>query len=277
MGWRQRWDPARLVRGHAVSKGNLGAGRRTPRPQNSQGQGWTLRGKSFGSTFRAITPGHPGGVTATHGRSKKWDARHRRDKAAGQRRSDLRMCGGQGRGRTADLLIFSRSFRISFRIRFTAWFQAAAHCRFAAPWMRRPSQQRPNEPGCGRDSMRLAYSLSARSEQPQLGRCRRPWDTYYRAGRNRCDGRPTVPEDRVPVPCRWGSVARRKVSFCRVVPATVSWIWCSSRRVNRGPRRWSGSGGRHIVAVVLVWRRLRWRRGRRAAAQSGIRGPAAPV
>jgi hypothetical protein len=143
--------------------------------------------------------------------------------------------------------------------------------------MRRPSQQRPNEPGCGRDSMRLAYSLSARSEQPQLGRCRRPWDTYYRAGRNRCDGRPTVPEDRVPVPCRWGSVARRKVSFCRVVPATVSWIWCSSRRVNRGPRRWSGSGGRHIVAVVLVWRRLRWRRGRRAAAQSGIRGPAAPV
>jgi hypothetical protein len=151
------------------------------------------------------------------------------------------MCGGQGRGRTADLLIFSRSFRISFRIRFTAWFQAAAHCRFAAPWMRRPSQQRPNEPGCGRDSMRLAYSLSARSEQPQLGRCRRPWDTYYRAGRNRCDGRPTVPEDRVPVPCRWGSVARRKVSFCRVVPATVSWIWCSSRRVNRGPRRFGGA------------------------------------
>jgi hypothetical protein len=32
---------------------------------------------------------------------------HRRDKTAGQRRSDLRMCGGQGRGRTADLPIFS--------------------------------------------------------------------------------------------------------------------------------------------------------------------------
>ena len=77
--------------------------------------GWTLRGKSFGSTFRAITraiiPGHPGEVTAAHGRSKEWDARHRRDKAAGQRRSDLRMCGGQGRGRTADLPILGRRLR----------------------------------------------------------------------------------------------------------------------------------------------------------------------
>jgi len=34
----------------------------------------------------------------------------RRGKAAGQQQSDLRVCGGQGRGRTADLPIFSRSF-----------------------------------------------------------------------------------------------------------------------------------------------------------------------
>jgi hypothetical protein len=37
--------------------------------------------------------------------------------------------------------------------------------------------------------------------------------TAYRALLNRCEGRPTVPEERVPVPCRWGSMARRKVSF----------------------------------------------------------------
>ena len=35
----------------------------------------------------------------------------------------------------------------------------------------------------------------------------------YRVRRKRCEGRPTVPEDIVPVPCRWGSMARRKVSF----------------------------------------------------------------
>jgi hypothetical protein len=44
----------------------------------------------------------------------------------------------------------------------------------------------------------------------------------YRARLNRCDGRPTVPEDMVPVPRRWGSMARRKVSFCRVNPAMAS-------------------------------------------------------
>lgn len=35
----------------------------------------------------------------------------------------------------------------------------------------------------------------------------------YRVRRKRCEGRPTVPEDIVPVPCRCGSMARRKVSF----------------------------------------------------------------
>jgi hypothetical protein len=34
----------------------------------------------------------------------------RRGKAAGQQQSDLRVCGGQGRGRTADLPIFSWTF-----------------------------------------------------------------------------------------------------------------------------------------------------------------------
>jgi hypothetical protein len=41
----------------------------------------------------------------------------------------------------------------------------------------------------------------------------------YRARLNRCEGRPMVPEERVPVPRRCGSMARRKVSFCRVFPA----------------------------------------------------------
>jgi hypothetical protein len=41
----------------------------------------------------------------------------------------------------------------------------------------------------------------------------------YRARLNRCEGRPTVPEERVPVPRRCGSMVRRKVSFCRVFPA----------------------------------------------------------
>ena len=66
--------------------------------------------RAFGSKFRAITraitPGHPGEVMVTHGRSKEGDALHPRDKAAGQRPSDLQFCGGQGRGRTADLPIF---------------------------------------------------------------------------------------------------------------------------------------------------------------------------
>jgi hypothetical protein len=69
--------------------------------------------RAFGSKFRAITraitPGHPGEVMVTHGPSKEGDALHPRDKAAGQRPSDLQFCGGQGRGRTADLPISPRT------------------------------------------------------------------------------------------------------------------------------------------------------------------------
>ena len=42
----------------------------------------------------------------THGPSTEGAAARQRDKATGQRLSDLRVRGGQGRGRTADLPIF---------------------------------------------------------------------------------------------------------------------------------------------------------------------------
>jgi len=34
----------------------------------------------------------------------------------------------------------------------------------------------------------------------------------YRTRRNRFEGRPTLPEDRVPVPRKWGFMARLKVA-----------------------------------------------------------------
>jgi hypothetical protein len=82
--------------------------------------------RAFGSKFRAITPGHPGEVMVTHGPSKEGDALHPRDKAAGQRPSDLQFCGGQGRGRTADLPIFSWSYETGIR----QWSRPQSHrCR----------------------------------------------------------------------------------------------------------------------------------------------------
>ena len=64
----------------------------------------------FRAITRAITPGQSGGSTVTHGRSREGTWLHQTDKTAAQRWSDLRLRGGQGRGRTADLPIFSRRF-----------------------------------------------------------------------------------------------------------------------------------------------------------------------
>ena len=59
-----------------------------------------------------------------------------------------------------------------------------------------------------------------------------------------------VPVARVPVPCRSGSMARRKVSFCRVVPAMASWMFRSSRTVNRGR---GGVRDRGVEDGELCW------------------------
>jgi hypothetical protein len=58
---------------------------------------------------RAITPGQWGVVTVTRGRSTEGTTARQGDKTAGQRLLTCGLGGGQGRGRTADLPIFSPS------------------------------------------------------------------------------------------------------------------------------------------------------------------------
>ena len=70
--------------------------------------------RAFGSKFRAITRaithGPSGVITVSRGRSRERTTVAQTDKGAGHRPMTCGDGGGQGRGRTADLPIFSRSF-----------------------------------------------------------------------------------------------------------------------------------------------------------------------
>jgi hypothetical protein len=71
--------------------------------------------RAFGSKFRAITRaithGPSGVITVSRGRSRERTPVAQKHKHAGHRPMTCCFSGGQGRGRTADLPIFSRSSR----------------------------------------------------------------------------------------------------------------------------------------------------------------------
>jgi hypothetical protein len=97
------------------------------------------RPRAFGSKFRAITRaithGQLGVITVSRGRSRERTPVPQTYKRAGHRLMTCRYSGGQGRGRTADLPIFSRRFGTGTG----QWSRPVALCRFAAPWPHPPS------------------------------------------------------------------------------------------------------------------------------------------
>jgi len=69
-----------------------------------------LLGSKFRAITRAITHGQPGVITVNRGRARERTPVAEEHKHAGHTSMTCRFSGGQGRGRTADLPIFSRSF-----------------------------------------------------------------------------------------------------------------------------------------------------------------------